>query len=214
MFLIIRQLKVASVIYWPQFLRRLSLALRRLYQGILLFTWWGTCTLMSWVRNSTHAGKSQCTVPASCACAAFQDSAGLKGMCGAVWWITVKVLIQKWYPSHGMSQYLARPAQPVAATTAGSTPKANAAHASQLTYTLLRCLSVNLEMSKCHSAQWPTDAHSLRGVPRKNLKILPLGDSPQSFTSSCITGCHAVSSTNLLVWAWWWLCLMRHGSKG
>ncbi len=46
-----------------------------------------------------QAGKSQCTVPASCACAAFQDSAGLKGMCGAVWCTTVKVDIQKWYPA-------------------------------------------------------------------------------------------------------------------
>ncbi len=43
-----------------------------------------------------QAGKSQCTVPASCACAAFHDSAGLKGMCGAVWWMTVNVDIQKW----------------------------------------------------------------------------------------------------------------------
>lgn len=38
---------------WPQFSRRESVAARRLYQGILLFTWWGTCTLMSWQRNST-----------------------------------------------------------------------------------------------------------------------------------------------------------------
>ena len=38
---------------WPQFCRRESVAARRLYQGILLFTWCGTCTLMSWHRNST-----------------------------------------------------------------------------------------------------------------------------------------------------------------
>ena len=38
---------------WPQFCRSESVAARRLYQGILLFTWWGTCTLMSWHRNST-----------------------------------------------------------------------------------------------------------------------------------------------------------------
>jgi hypothetical protein len=42
-------------------------------------------------------------VPLSCACAAFQVSAGLKGMWGAVWCTTVKVDIQKWYPSHGIS---------------------------------------------------------------------------------------------------------------
>lgn len=42
-----------------------------------------------------QAGKSQCTVPASCAWAAFHVSAGLKGMCGAVWCTTVKVDIQK-----------------------------------------------------------------------------------------------------------------------
>jgi hypothetical protein len=37
----------------PQFARNESVAARRLYQGILLFTWCGTCTLMSWHRNST-----------------------------------------------------------------------------------------------------------------------------------------------------------------
>lgn len=51
----------------PHFSRRLSLAGRRLYHGILLFTWCGTCTLMSCVRNSTQLGKSQWTVPCSCA---------------------------------------------------------------------------------------------------------------------------------------------------
>jgi hypothetical protein len=37
----------------PQFCLSESVAARRLYQGILLFTWCGTCTLMSWHRNST-----------------------------------------------------------------------------------------------------------------------------------------------------------------
>jgi hypothetical protein len=37
----------------PQLALSDSLALRRLYHGILLLTWWGTCTLMSCVRNST-----------------------------------------------------------------------------------------------------------------------------------------------------------------
>ena len=55
-----RQLKVASVMYSPQFLRRLSVAARRLYQGILDITWCGTCTLMSKHRNSTHcAGEAE-----------------------------------------------------------------------------------------------------------------------------------------------------------
>ena len=45
---------------------------------------------------SHQLGKLQCTVPVSCAFAAFHSSAGLKGICGAVWWITVKVDIQKW----------------------------------------------------------------------------------------------------------------------
>ena len=130
---------------------------RPTHQGILLLTWCGTCTLMSWHRNSTQRGYSQSTVPDSCACrfsnqeapgrgggvskrvepaalaaperlsplqaagggggggrdarlagegrtcAAFHWSAGLKGMCGAVWCTTVKVDIQKWYPSHGIS---------------------------------------------------------------------------------------------------------------
>lgn len=40
----------------------------RAHQGILLLTWWGTCTLMSWHRNSTQRGYSQSTVPDSCAC--------------------------------------------------------------------------------------------------------------------------------------------------
>lgn len=49
------------------------------------------------LRACTHShGKSQWTVPMSCALAAFHFSAALKGMCGAVWWMTVNVLIQKW----------------------------------------------------------------------------------------------------------------------
>lgn len=52
----LRQLKVVSVMYSPQLVRRDSVALRRLYQGILLLTWWGTCQLMSWVRKSTLRG--------------------------------------------------------------------------------------------------------------------------------------------------------------
>ena len=38
---------------WPQFFLKESFAFLRLYQGILEATWWGTCTLMSCVRNST-----------------------------------------------------------------------------------------------------------------------------------------------------------------
>lgn len=38
-------------------------------------------------------------------------------------------------PNQGMSQNFARPAQPVAMVRAGSTPKAKATHAAQLTYT-------------------------------------------------------------------------------
>ena len=38
---------------WPQFLRRDSFAILRLYQGILEQTWWGTWTLMSWHSTST-----------------------------------------------------------------------------------------------------------------------------------------------------------------
>ena len=52
----------------PQLSLKESVARRRLYQGILLDTWWGTCTLMSCVKNSilqVHAsqhitGCSQC----------------------------------------------------------------------------------------------------------------------------------------------------------
>lgn len=43
----------------------------------------------------------------------FQVAAGLKGMWGAVWWMTVKVLIQKWYctpHTHvALNQYFAIP---------------------------------------------------------------------------------------------------------
>jgi hypothetical protein len=38
MVFIMRQLNVQLVMYWPQFCFKLSLAARRLYQGILLFT--------------------------------------------------------------------------------------------------------------------------------------------------------------------------------
>jgi len=37
---------------------------------------------------------------------------------------------------------------------------------------------------------------------------------PHFSSSAGITGCHAVSSTSLLVKAWCWLCLILQGSKG
>lgn len=63
--------------------------------------------------------------------------------------------------------------------------------------TRARCFAVNLRMSKCHNAQCPTDAHSLSGVPRKNLAMAPFGLLPHSSISSFMIGCHAVSSTSL-----------------
>jgi hypothetical protein len=56
----------------------------------------GRIALLQQRGDAHQAGKSQCTVPASRAWTAFQVSAGLKGMCGAVWWTMVKVDIQKW----------------------------------------------------------------------------------------------------------------------
>ena len=75
-------------------------------------TWCGMCTLMSWVRKSTHRGKTQCTVPPSWASQAFHSLGDLKGMWGAVWCTRVNALIQKWYPSHGISQNFAQPVTP------------------------------------------------------------------------------------------------------
>ena len=44
---------VCRQLTWPQFVRRDSFAILRLYQGILELTWWGTWTLMSWHSTST-----------------------------------------------------------------------------------------------------------------------------------------------------------------
>ena len=49
----------------PQFFLSESLAIRKLYQGILDATWWGTCTLMSCVRNSTLQHHKSCITHAA-----------------------------------------------------------------------------------------------------------------------------------------------------
>lgn len=56
--------------------------------------------------------------------------------------------------------------------------------------------ATHLLRSKCQIHQWPTEAHSLRGVPRNSLNMLRcVGD--HLAISVGITGCHAVSSTSL-----------------
>lgn len=54
----------------------------------------------------------------------------------------------------------------------------------------------HLFKSKCQIAQWPTDAHSLSGLPRKVLYRKRSTGLHFSITSRC-TGCQAVSSTSL-----------------
>ena len=60
---------------------------------------------------------------------------------------------------------------------AGKPMATNAATAASDTSTRGRCFSVYLFRSKCHSAQWPTEAKTLSGEPRKNLKMLAVDSS-------------------------------------
>ena len=69
-------------------------------------------------------------------------------------------------------------------------------------------------MLKCQMAQWPTDAHSFSGVPRKNLKILPVMPSPHLSSSAVVIGCHAVSSSSLQDGAKCCSTLRNHAASG
>mmetsp|Transcript_3642 Transcript_3642/g.9958 ORF Transcript_3642/g.9958 Transcript_3642/m.9958 type:complete len:222 (-) Transcript_3642:348-1013(-) len=199
--------------YWPQFSSRLACARRRLYDGIRVLTWCGMWTEMSWHSSSTHRGYSQCTVPPSWAWAASHSSLCLKGMCGAVWCTSVNVLIQKWYPTQGISQYLTKPQAPALAQISGQPTAMNAPTAARLTSTRGLCCSVYSPRLKCHCSQCPMEAKHLSGVPSTSVSRA-LAGAGQLSKSSFITGCHAVSCTSWLVKAWCWLCLILHGSKG
>ena len=73
------QLLVAVLRTWPQFCCRLACALRRLYHGILEFTWCGTCTLMSCVRNSTL--RSRATAGQHWLATHVHDPSEAQGLC-------------------------------------------------------------------------------------------------------------------------------------
>jgi len=81
----------------------------------------------------------------------------------------VKADIQKWYPSHGISQYLAHPAMPTLEMSRGKTTAMKANTAASDTITRGFCCSEYRSRLKCQMSWWPTEAKNLRGVPRKNL---------------------------------------------
>ncbi len=72
-------------------------------------------------------------------------------------------------------------------------------HILRIPLTLGTCLSVYFLRSKCQMAQCPIDAHSLRGVPRKNLNAAEAAGLHPSIASS-LMGTQAVSSSSLQVW--------------
>ncbi len=95
----------------------------RWYMGTRMSTWWGTCTMIQWMKKLAHLGARRTVVPSICALNLVHSSLFHQRISGEMWWMRTTEPMSQEKPTNGSrtvrvsSQRIPHPLSPSATPT-------------------------------------------------------------------------------------------------